>query len=103
MPIIDLSPIANAVIALLALLVTGFLIPWLRNHIAAQRLDEIQKWVKIAVDAAEQCLTSGVAKKTVVKNFLQAKGFSLDTDELDTMIEAAVHELPSATPHDEPM
>ena len=91
---VDLTPIANALIALLAALITGFLIPWIRNHISTQKFALIQNWVAVAVAAAEQQKhLNNHSKKEYAVNFLMGKGIKLDSNALDAMIEAAVNAL----------
>ena len=96
---IDLTPVVNAVIALVAALITAFVIPWIKSKIDAEKLAKIKEWVTIAVQAAEQIYTGsgrGTEKKEYVLEFLQSKGYTLDTEKIDNMIEAAVYELPKA-------
>lgn len=50
---IDLTPIVNAFITLIGLLLTTFLIPWIRTKISNEKLKEIQKWTAVGVKAAE--------------------------------------------------
>ena len=98
----DLTPIFNAVIALLAALVTAFVIPWLKRKTSAQEREELLRWVEIAVAAAEQIWdsTQGEEKKKAVLAFLREKGFTFTESEIDSAIEAAVlklhHELEAA-------
>ena len=92
----DLTPIVNAVIALIAAIVTTFLIPWIKSKIDAAKLAQIVEWVGIAVRAAEQIYNEsgmGEKKKQYVLNFLADKGFTLDPDSINAMIEAAVKNL----------
>lgn len=92
----DLTPIVNAVIALIAAIVTTFLIPWIKSKIDAAKLAQIVEWVGIAVRAAEQIYNEsgmGEKKKQYVLDFLASKGFTLDPDSINAMIEAAVKEL----------
>ena len=69
----DLTPIFNAVIALLAALLTAFVIPWLKRKTSAQEREELLRWVEIAVAAAEQIWdsTQGEEKKKAVLAFLR--------------------------------
>lgn len=94
----DITPIIQAVLTLAVALITAFVIPWLKNKIGAQNMDEFMRWVQIAVAAAEQLYesTDGDEKKAYVVNFLASKGFKVDTEELDNAIEAAVLELHNA-------
>ena len=92
----DLTPIVNAVIALIAAIITTFLIPWIKSRIDAAKLAQIVEWVGIAVRAAEQIYNEsgmGEKKKQYVLDFLASKGFTLDPDSINAMIEAAVKDL----------
>ena len=92
----DLTPIVNAVITLIAAIVTTFLIPWIKSKIDAAKLAQIVEWVGIAVRAAEQIYNEsgmGEKKKQYVLDFLADKGFTLDPDSINAMIEAAVKDL----------
>ena len=95
---IDLTEILSTVITLIAAIIAAFVIPWLKNKIGEQNMDEFMSWVNIAVAAAEQLYDSmdGEKKKAYVVEFLSSKGFKVDTEELDNAIEAAVLELHNA-------
>ena len=92
----DLTPIVNAVITLIAAIVTTFLIPWIKSKIDAAKLAQIVEWVGIAVRAAEQIYNEsgmGEKKKQYVLDFLADKGFTLDPNSINAMIEASVKNL----------
>ena len=92
----DLTPIVNAVITLIAAIVTTFLIPWIKSKIDAAKLAQIVEWVGIAVRAAEHIYIEfgmGEKKKQYVLDFLADKGFTLDPNSINAMIEAAVKNL----------
>ena len=92
----DLTPIVNAVIALIVAIITTFLIPWIKSKIDAAKLAQIVEWVGIAVRAAEQIYNEsgmGEKKKQYVLDFLADKGFTLDPNSINAMIEAAVKNL----------
>lgn len=94
---IDLTPVMEAVIALIVAVITAFVIPWLKGKISTDKLEQIKLWVTVAVEAAEQLYKGsgrGEEKKAYVVQFLQEKGFTLDLDSLDKLIEAAVFNLP---------
>lgn len=92
---LNLTPIINAVIALLAALVTVFVIPWLQRKTSAQDREEFLRWVEIAVAAAEQHWDSAKSKekKEAVTAFLREQGFTFSESEIDSAIEAAVLKL----------
>lgn len=95
---VDLTVIIEAVAALIAAILSAFVIPWIRSKTTNEQFDKIQMWVEVAVEAAEQLYTGsgrGAEKKAYVVEFLEAKGFTIDADSLDKLIEAAVFNLPS--------
>lgn len=92
---INLTPTIEASIALLAALISAFLIPWIKRQTSAQDREDFLKWVEIAVSAAEQIFhtTQGKEKKKYVCFFLESKGFTFSDDEINAAIEGAVLKL----------
>ena len=93
---INLQPMISAVIALIAALITTFLIPYIKGKISKQQYDRLLEAVRIAVAAAEQIFTSpqsGADKKQYVQEFLAAQGYDVSQQEIDTMIEATVGKI----------
>lgn len=93
---INLTPIVNALLTVLAVLITVYLIPWIKSQTTEKQREEINAWVKIAVQAAEQLYKGagqGEQKKQYVLDYLASKGFTIDADSIDKMIEAAVLEI----------
>ncbi len=92
---IDITPLINALIAVAAILITMFLIPWIKSRTTTAQRENIQEWVKIGCAAAEQLYNSGQIqnKKAYVLQFLTQKKLKVNADELDKMIEAAVLEI----------
>lgn len=91
----DLTPVFNAFIALMATLITAFVIPWIKRNTTAHDREEFLRWVEIAVAAAEQLFlsTQGYAKKEYVVGFLEEKGFTCSEEEINAAIEGAVLRL----------
>ena len=92
----DITTIIEAVFALIAVVITAIVIPYIKSKTTAAQQVQINSWVKIAVAAAEQIYVGsgrGAEKKAHVLNFLKSKGVTLDVDSVDAMIEAAVYEL----------
>lgn len=87
---IDLTTIINAVIALLAALVTYRVIPWIKAKTTNEQQAYIRALVKAGVYAAEQIYQNGNGRKKMeyVKEFLYQHGFDVNITE----IEAAVAE-----------
>ena len=93
---IDITQIVVALVGVLATIVTGYLIPYIRSKTSSDVQAEINYWATVAVNAAEQKYSapkSGEKKKEYVLEFLKAKGFKIDLNSLDNVIESAVLQL----------
>ena len=88
---IDLTPVIQAVIALLAALVTYKLVPWIKARTTAEQQALLSATVRTLVYAAEQMYGAGngAAKLDYVVSQLEERGFEVDPDE----IEAAILEM----------
>ena len=87
---IDLTPIFEAILALLAALVTYKLIPWIKARTTAEQQSLLAATVKTLVYAAEQLYGAGkgAEKLDYVISELEKRGFTADR----AAIEAAVAE-----------
>ena len=87
---INLTPIIEAVIALLAALITYKLIPWIKARTTEAQQENLRRTVKVLVCAAEQIYGGGKGKEKLqyVKDRLIDRGYDIDLDE----IEAAVYD-----------
>ncbi len=85
---IDLTPVFEAVIALIAALVTYKLIPWIRSKTTAQQQANLEAAARMLVFAAEQIygVGKGGEKFRYVQDELARRGFDVDVN----AIEAAV-------------
>lgn len=92
---IDLTPVFQAIIALVAALITYKLIPWIKAKTTAQQQDNLYVAAKMAVYAAEQIFgsKSGQQKLDYARNALIAAGYNLDTSVLRAAIEEAVKHM----------
>lgn len=92
----DLTGLFEIVLSILSVIASCFIIPWLKEKLDAEKLERLVKWVKIAVEAAEQLYGSGAGKqkREYVVNFLLAKGIVFDIDKMSAIIESAVYQLP---------
>lgn len=96
---IDLTPIITAVLTLIISLISAFLIPCIKAKTTDEQFKTIKLWVQVAVQAAEMLYVGsgrGEEKKKYVLDFLNSKGFTLNTEEIDNLIESAVLELKQA-------
>lgn len=93
---IDITPIINAVIALIAALISVFLIPWIKANTTAKEQKTLLELIKIAVAAAEQIYEGvgrGDEKKQYVLDFLASKGIKVDDEAVNAAIESYVQQL----------
>lgn len=92
---VDITPLLESVIVAAVLAISIFVVPWLKSKIGVQNMGQFLAWVDIAVRAAEQIysMADGAKKKHYVVNYLAARGFSVDAEDLDLAIEAAVNKL----------
>lgn len=92
---IDLTPLLLATITVLAAILTQKAAKWLKARTDAEDRAELLEWVRLAVAAAEQLYNSnqGEEKKQAVIDFLRDRGFTIEYNQLNTAVEAAVLEL----------
>lgn len=93
---VDLTPIIIAVLTLIFSLITAFLIPYIKTKVSAEQFATIKLWAQVAVQAAEMLYVGsgrGEEKKKYVIEFLNSKGFTLNAEEIENLIESAVLEL----------
>ena len=95
MSMIDLTPVFQAIIALLAALVTYRLIPWIQSKTNKNQQEALITAARIAVLAAEQVFGSGRGKEkfNYALAALKAAGFNIDGSIAIAAIEKAVRDL----------
>lgn len=91
--------IIKIIVMVAVLVITRYLIPWIKRKIGVDKLEEAEKWAKYAVLKAQQVLWAekGQDKKAYVTEFLKeiliAKNIALSDEQLDVLIEAAVKQM----------
>ena len=94
-----LFEIIKVVVMVAALVITRYLVPWLKEKIGADKLATAEKWARYAVLKAQQVLwdETGKDRKAYVTEFLKeiliAKNIALSDEQLDVLIEAAVKQM----------
>ena len=94
-----LFEVIKVVVMVAVLVLTRYLIPWLKAKIGADKLAVAEKWVKYAVLKAQQVLweKNGQDKKAYVTEFLKeiliAKNIALSDEQLDVLIEVVSSNL----------
>lgn len=88
----DITELLKAVVELMAVLITLFVIPWLKRKVGNEKMADFLRWVEIGVLAAEQMYQSfeGEEKKNYVVGLLKEKGFKFTDAEVSAAIEGAV-------------
>ena len=93
------SVIVKAVVAVLSVLITSVVIPYIKGKIGENKYNEIKYYVEYAVRCAEQLYTpeQWQEKKAYVKEYIirKAKDFGIDMTEEDinVLIEGIVNEV----------
>lgn len=102
---VDITPIMQAVIALVSAVITVFLIPYIKTKLNEAQRKRIKEYIDTAVMAAEKLFPSvngeklGEEKLQYVADYLKSKGIEFDVgdvyDDIRIMIESAVKEFAS--------
>jgi hypothetical protein len=101
---IDLTPLMNAITAVLAAVIVAYVIPWIKSKKTAEETKDLVAWADIAVAAAQQLFYQfdGETRLEHALGVMREAGFDVDTIEVRNAVEAAVLRLHSAlVPTDE--
>ncbi|MBE5807098.1 MAG: holin [Clostridiales bacterium] len=92
---IDLTPILQAVIGLIAALIAYRLIPWIKARTTTEQQAQYMAAVRVAVFAAEQIFGAGkgAEKMDYAINYLREKGFDVDSREIEATVGEFINEL----------
>lgn len=93
---IDLTPIFVGLFTIGWGLLLAVVIPAIRRNTTMAQQEELNYWIYVAVQAAEQLYKGsgmGKQKKQAVLDFLAEHGYTVDAMAIDAMIESAVFEL----------
>lgn len=95
---IDLTPIINALILIVAALISAYFIPWLKSKKTAEETKDLIAWADIAVAAAQQLYyqLDGETRLNHALAVMREAGFDIDTIEVRNAVEAAVLKLHNA-------
>ena len=85
---IDLTPILQALIGLLAMLITYRLIPWLKAKTDAEQREKLAAAIRVSVFAAEQIFGAGHGAKKMdyALKYLHDNGFDIDGREVEAAV-----------------
>ena len=92
-----ITKVTECVLTVIVLLVSAYLIPWLKTKISEEKLEELEKFCEQAVRAAEQLYTPEEyqLKKAYVLSLINEQieklGLGLNDAEIDAIIEGIVN------------
>ena len=93
----DITPILELIIKLVFTLVTLFLIPKIKDFLAAKVSESDQKkiirWVELAVQAAEEAERAGLIDKKAKYQYAKSFLVTFNADTMQALIDSAVWEL----------
>lgn len=92
---IDLTPVFQAIIAIICALVTTYLIPWIKARTSVEKQEQISAWLEIAVYSAEKLWGSGHGseKLAYARKVLEEHGFTFDESTLMALINAKIKQM----------
>ena len=95
---IDLTPIVQAIIALLAAFITWKVIPWINARTTKEQKANLRALIRVLVCAAEQLYgaNKGAEKLDYVVARLNAMGYKVDRSEIEAAVYQAFNSLPLA-------
>ena len=93
---IDLTPIFQAVIALLAALITYRLIPWIKSKTTNEQKSALRALIRTLVFAAEQVYGEGQGheKLNYVQQKLAQAGYFVDVAEIEAAVGEYLNNIP---------
>lgn len=100
---IDLTPIIEAIIVLLATIITCKVVPWIKARTTNEQQVYIMATIKTLVFAAEQIYGSGAGaeKMQYVKTKLEECGYTVDVDMIEAVIRENIAAIHTAKPRTE--
>ena len=92
-----ITKVTECVLTVIVLLVSAYLIPWLKTKISEEKLKELEKFCEQAVRAAEQLYTPEEYKLKkayvlpLINEQIEKLGLGLNEAEIDAIIEGIVN------------
>lgn len=87
--LIDLTPLINAAIAIIAAIALKYLVPWLKAKLGEVNYNTMTKVVETLVTSAEQLYKGsgrGEEKLQYVIKQLEQRGYTVDRDEIEASV-----------------
>lgn len=101
---IDLTPIVQAIIAIISIVIARYLVPWLKANATIKQREKLTNAVETFVFAAEQIYGSGWGQEKLnhVKLKLKEQGYTVDIDLIEATVRKYFGHTDSAGTKDEP-
>ena len=96
---IDLTPLFEILISLLAVVITTYLIPWIKAHTTHKQQEYILAAAHVAVYAAEKFYGAGHGEEKLAyaeKVLKEDYGIYLNMNKLEAVVDAAIKEMEQA-------
>lgn len=93
---IDLTPLAEILISLLAVVITTYLIPWIKARTTASQQEYIRAAAHVAVYAAEKFYGAGNGEKKLEyaeKVLREDYGIVLNLNKLEAVVDSVIKEM----------
>lgn len=98
---IDLTPLCELLIALLGLVITTYIVPWIKAHTTAKQQEYLHAAAHVAVYAAEKFYGAGNGDKKLEyaeKVLKEDYGITLSMNKLEAVIDSVIKEMEQAEP-----
>lgn len=89
--------VVKLVLVICMTVITRYVVPWINSWIGDQKRDELRDMIYDCVKAAEKLYTAEQWKEKkeyvtgLITSWINKKGFSIDDDEIEAMIESVVY------------
>ena len=92
---IDLTPLFQSLIILIAAVITTFVVPWIKEKTTKEQQESLQMWASIGVNAAEKLYGAGHGsdKLAYVVRLLQDHGLTMDVQTLEAVVNAEIKKM----------
>lgn len=94
-----LNIIIKSTITLISVILSTFVVPWIKSKVEAEKLSKIEEYTRLAVRCAEQIYTpeEWKIKKQYVLAYISTKaeeiGIEVSSEDLENIIEGIVNEI----------
>ena len=90
---IDLTKIVEMIIGLAVAIVTGLLIPLLRQRMTAGQQEKLDTVIEVAIRSAEQLYGAGMGREKLkaALDYIESKGYTVDLQQVEAAVQALLN------------